>query len=176
MENYFFELPIYRCSSEKYYKELDILRKKIDKSIPFIQGQENLIEEIKNSRFACQSYNFEYNETIGWIKLYVLGNELRGEYHFEVDLDDKTKNKKRFNKGIRKKQFEEFGKAFEISFNSNDSSEEIYSKLITEIKSLMKSEEPFKNRFIDTSKLEKISEFVDWKNLVLKLNPFNKIY
>jgi len=174
MENYFFELPIYRCTREKYYEDLKILEKNIDKRIPYVEGQEKLTEKIKFLSYTEQSYNYDYNETIGWIKLYVLGYQIRGEYHFEVNPLNRKKDKKRFDKGIRKKQFDEFGKAFEISFNYDNSSQEIYSELINEIKSLMKNEEPFKNRFIDTSKLEKIAEFVDWKNLLLKLNPLKK--
>jgi hypothetical protein len=174
MENYFFELPVYRCTREKYYEDLKLLREKINEKVQFVEGQEKKTEEIKLWLYTRKSYNYDYNETIGWIKLYILGNQIRGEYHYEVNPITREKDRKRFNKGIRKKQFDEFGKAFEISYSSNISSQEIYNKLIYKIKYLMKNEEPFKDRFIDTSKLEKLAEFVDWKNLLEKLNPYNK--
>lgn len=174
MENYFFELPIYRCSEEKYFEEMEQLRRKINSEVPNVKGYEKETEETKTYLFSRQSYNYDYNEIIGWLKLYVLGNQIRGEYHFEVDLSDRHRTKKRINKGIRKKQFEYFGKAFEISIYKNENSKQIFSRIIEKIEYLMQEEVPFKGRVIDTTKFDKIAEFVDWEKLLIKLNPFNK--
>jgi len=172
MENHFFELPIYRCSKEKYSKELDELRKKFDLSVPYLKGQEKETEETKTDLFCHYSHGYAYNEVIGWIQLYVLGNQIRGKYYFEVNPYDKRTIKKRLNKCIRKKQFECIGKAFEFSVYENDSSDEIYLKIINQINYLAEGK-PFKGRVIDISKLEKISTFVDWKRLLKDLNPYN---
>lgn len=174
MENYFFELPIYRCSKEKHDEEMEHLRRKINMEVPDVKGYEKENEETKKYLFHRQSYNYNYNEVIGWLKLYVLGNQIRGEYHFEVDSNDKRRTKKRINKGIRKKQFEYFGKAFEHSFYKNESSGQIYSRIIEEIEYLMKNETPFKGRVIDNTKFMQIGKFVDWKRLLVELNPFSK--
>ncbi len=155
---------------------MEQLRLKINSKVPNTKGYENEkeTEETKTYLFSRQSYNYDYNEIIGWLKLYVLGNQIRGEYHFEVDSGDRHRTKKRINKGIRKKQFENFGKAFEISIDKNENSKQIFSRIIEKIEHLMQKEVPFKGRVINTTKFEKIGEFVDWERLLIKLNPFNK--
>jgi hypothetical protein len=174
MENYFFELPIYRCSEEKYLEEMEQLRRRINSEVPDVKGYEKETEETKIYLFHRQSYNYNYNEVIGWLKLYVFGNQIRGEYHFECDPNDKRRTKKRIDKGIRKKQFEYFGKAFESSFYKHESSEQIFETIIEEIEYLMKNETPFKGKVIDITKFEQIGKFVDWRRLLIELNPFNK--
>lgn len=174
MDNYFFEIPIYRCTKEKYFVEMGKLREKINSEIPCILGNEKNTEKTKSILFSTQSYNYEFNEIIGWLKLYVLGNQIRGEYHFEVSTCDRQTTKKRINKGIRKKQFENFGKAFEITIYKNENSNQIFLKIIEKIDYLMQEELPFKGRVIDTTMFTKIGEFVDWERLLIKLNPFNE--
>lgn len=63
------------------------------------------------------------------------------------------------------------GKAFECSIY-DDSSDKIYLKIINQINNLTK-EKPFVGKIIDTSKLEKISMFVDWKKLLKGLSKFS---
>ncbi|WP_278034125.1 hypothetical protein [Flavobacterium nitratireducens] len=171
MENHFFELPVYRCSEVIYSKELDKLQKRIDLQVPYLKGQEKETEVIKTDLFYRFSHGYAYNEVIGWIQLYVLGNQIRGKYFFEVNPYDKRKIKKRFDKCIRKKQFELIGKAFECSIY-DDISDKIYLKIINQINNLTK-EKPFVGKIIDTSKLEKISMFVDWKKLLKGLSKFS---
>jgi hypothetical protein len=173
MENYFFEIPIYRCTPEKHFLELGELENKIvnDIGIISIEYPENF-EKIKNDRYARNSYPFDYNEVVGWIKLYILGNQIRGEYYFEVDTTDRRKDKKRLDKGIRKKRFENFGKAFEVSIYKENDNSQISEILKKELIDLQKNEKPFKGRFIDTRQLENVIKFIDWRNLIKELNPF----
>ncbi|WP_179022420.1 hypothetical protein [Winogradskyella forsetii] len=172
MENYFYEIPIYRCTPERHFLELGELENKIVNEIGIlsIDYPENF-EQIKDSRYARNSYPFDYNEIIGWIKLYILGNQIRGEYYFEVDTKDRQKEKKRLDKGIRKKRFENFGKAFEISIKNATDNEQISKKLKNELIDLQNNEKPFKGRFIDTRQLDNITEFIDWQGLIKALNP-----
>lgn len=174
MEKYFFEIPIYRCSYEHYLSDLDKLENKITRELEPIlkENYPEKFEEIKKSRYMKMSYPYEYNEIIGWIKLFIMGSQVRGEYYFETNLDDKEKIKKRFDKGIRKKRFEFYGKAFELSINKELKSSEISELILERIKELKTTEQPFKGRYIDIRKLENITEFIDWKSLIKELNLF----
>lgn len=172
MEDYFFELAIYRCSPKKFEKELDTLERKINDHFDDLtkQLEDYDSSHLKQDRFSRLSYEYEYNEVIGWIRLYILGNQIRGEYFYEVSPKDSSIQKPKINKGVRKKKFCSFEKAFELSIYTEDSSEDIFQKLLNKLEYLSKEEKPFKGRFIDTRQLETIGKFVNWRELVANFN------
>jgi hypothetical protein len=163
-EPYYFEIPIYRCNDSTHIEEMKILKnkyKKVDfKEIAPVSNQ-NLKNHIEN--IVC--YPWRYNEIIGYICLYIMGNQIRGNYYFITS--------KRIGKGIRKKRFDNYGKAFEYSLTDNLSSDEIFKEIINQLKILNKFDKKFKKRYLDLDAFKTIGEFVDWKNLVTKLNVFN---
>ena len=109
-------------------------------------------------------YPWKYNEIIGWLCLYILGTQFRGEYYFT------TSN--RIGKGIRKKKFKYSGKAFEHSLTRTTSSNEIFEEILRVLERVNKNEIPFKNRYFDLRTFKTIGKFVNWKNLIDKLNSF----
>lgn len=176
MESYFLDIPIYRCSVEKYFIELDQLKSKIDSSL---ESQKKTLpdydyEDLANRLFQLKVYPYEYNEIIGWIKLYVLGTQLRGEYFFEVSSSHPHSIKKRINKGVRKKRFELFGKAFELSIRKEMNSEDVFTLLCERLERLNRNEIPFLNRHLDLSNLYAIGPHLNWLNLMEKLDPFRQ--
>ena len=170
MENYFFEIPIYRCSYDEYSKDLDVLRAKITNYInPNYNEQSNFEKEIIINEFERKSYSYFYNEVVGWFKLYVLGFQIRGELHFEVDLKNRNRFKKRLNKGIRKKQFEYIGKAFELDIYEEYSSSQIFNLILSQIQELNK-EGIYKNRYININIFKNVGKYIDWIDLVKNVN------
>lgn len=174
MERYFFEIPIYRCSPEKHNKETDDMH---EEAIRFFDVQKRMLPEHDFSdnierRFLRLYSPYDYNEVIGWIRLYILGTQIRGRYYFESDPKNPELYKTRINRGIRKKRFIDCGKAFEMSTYKDQTSTEIFSDLLEELERLNKEESPFKKRYLDLEQLKKMGPFVDWKYLVQELNPF----
>lgn len=176
MENYFFEIPIYRCTEEVFMTEIYQLKSKIENELEYERKYYSTekFNSLVNNLLAIQVYPYQYNEAVGWIKLYVLGNQLRGELFFEGSTEYPFNSKTRINKGIRKKRFKHVGKAFEISISQTMSSDEILEKLKFTLERINKNESPFIKRYIDTTYLDRIGPFMDWKNLILQLNPYIK--
>lgn len=177
MKDHFFEIPIYRCAPEKYSEEMRNLKKEIRKNnehnrtaLPY-QNNDKLEDDI----FRIYHYPYAYNEIVGWIRLYILGNQIRGYTFFESSPVFPFYNKKRITKGIRKKRFEEKGKLFELNINKNITTEQILSKLHNSLIEKVKDDPILSKRFVDINPLLKIGPFINWKELVLNLNPYNKL-
>lgn len=97
-----------------------------------------------------------YNQTIGWLQLYIIGTSIRCEYFF-IDA-------KRITRRIKQKRFLWHGKAFELTPSPSDSSETIYKSICDAIKGL--NSRPFKGRYIDLEKFNNIGPFVNWRVLL----------
>lgn len=135
MEKYFFEIPIYRCSPEKHANEVDALYERLSHSF---DSQCEILPDydfssLIKTRFQRMYSPYEYNEVIGWIKLYILGAQIRGSYFFESDPKNHDSWKKRITKGIRRKRFIDFEKAFELSIDKNQNSNTMFSTLIDKL-------------------------------------------
>ncbi len=165
-EYYFFEIPIYRCSPEQFRDEQDSIKNSIIEK----DKVEYYSNETANTLYRLKSYPFDYNETIGWIRLYYLGTQIRGDYYFEKSPTPPYSLKKRITRGIRKKRYEYSGKAFEINVKYEWTNTEIFNALLKKLKDTNKREQPFKKRFFDLSYLENIGHHVNWKNMFNKLN------
>lgn len=146
--NYFYDIPVYRLKKEKYYKELEEYKK-----VHLFGSDEN---EIKLKKKFYQKYPdrkilfeqhlnkvfgriWEYNEIIGYIKLYSVGNQIRGEY-FQID-------KKRICK-TRTKNFRwETDKLVpEINFYQENTNEELFNMIYNYLKDCNKE---LKYRYLD---------------------------
>ena len=160
-EPIFFEIPIYRCNSKQHsleYKSYcNKVLNKIDKVKDYNHYQDCI--DFLNEHFY---YEWKYNETIGYINLFILGSQLRGEYW----LIDKL----RINKGITKKKYKFIGKILEKEIPQNLNSEEIFNFIIKNLIILNKSE--FKTRVLFLNTFYSIGKFVNWVSLIKELNSF----
>jgi hypothetical protein len=170
MEKYIFEIPIYRIPAKKYETILKKERKSFEKNC---ENQfKNTLSENRNPKSIKKHlermrkelvfedrhwFPWDYNEIIGWIRIFTFENQIRGEYFW-------VKAKSLVRKPIRKRFFWE-GKAFELSINKEDSSKDIFKKIIGEIKKL-KKQKPFNGRYVYLEVLKNIGQFLDWKNLM----------
>lgn len=158
-DNPFFIIPVYRCSPEQYLDELEERRKKLT-----IFFTSDLPEELKNTydvkplvEKSLDWKCWKYNEIIGYIELYILGDQIRGSLYF-VD-------NKRVRKDIKSKKITKYGKIFELSTNYLNT-DDILKYLMYELGQIQLNNIKLKNRYIDFSGISKISKFVDWKGLV----------
>lgn len=175
MDKYFFEIPVYRCSPEKYEEELKAIYEEIVQHFQFIcrdLPEYDYTQSVQRS-FERRYYGYEYNEVVGWIRLYIFGKQIRGIHHFETNLEDRNVYKKRLTRGIRKKRFGESEKAFELTIDKEWESDEIFSELLQELERLNKTETPFPKRYFDLEQLKNAGPFINWRKLVDHLNPLN---
>jgi len=165
-EPYFFEIPVYRCDQKAHHKELKLLDSKFINQVNGPISPEKKKSLLETYQYHIH-YTWSYNEVIGWICLYIMGHQVRGDYYFD--------SAKRMNKGIRKKKYKYYGKAFEKTMNRNMNSNEIYDSILEVFKFLEKDVRKLKNRYIDLDKFKVVGKFIDWKKLMFELNRFNHI-
>lgn len=164
--NYILDIPVYRLSSKKYYEEFNNYKdkyltdgyneehKEFKKQYYEKYPEEKVyLEERLFKKFGGQ---WNFNEIIGYIKLYSVGNQIRGEY-FQIN------SKKIFK--TRKKIFEwKTDKLVpEISFYDRDTNEEIFNKIYEYLQDCKKE---LKYRYLDLDIFLKIGKHIDWKSLL----------
>ncbi len=156
---YLFDIPIYWCDGEEF-------NNKYDQNLNKYMGNiENLSDYSLNSdiRLLIESTFWKnyiapwrYNQIVGWIRIYKLESQIRGELWFI--------NAKRFSRNLRKKQFSLHGEAFEISIWPEQNSNQIF-------KSILKACIGFRNNFIrniflDMENFNELGKYVDWRKLM----------
>jgi hypothetical protein len=156
-ERVLFEVPIYRCSKDKFSDEMAK-----EKGEPL--GPLNRLREEAPRSYATaerrfeetESYSWLYNEAIGWIQLSVHGREIKGEVYFVTA--------KRIKRGMRKR-FHWAGDLFQFDVFPNDTSTRIYNAICAEL-DMFRSERAYRKRYVDTEAFRHIGPFVDWCRLV----------
>ena len=104
MESIFFEIPVYRCTMISHSKYMDAEEQK---TAPIGNKEQFPISYKSAYNFFHREkwYPWKFNKVVGYLNLYILGSQFRGEIWF-VDNE-------RINKGIIKKKFKLLGKSFE---------------------------------------------------------------
>ena len=175
IDNYFFEIPIYRCTKNEHQNNLKTLRKKIEEDCKKNKKfGDDIFNDCVETIFQFLTYSYSYNEVIGWINLYIEGSQIRGDYFFECQKRS-SYPKKRYNKGIRTKQFNFFGEIIQLNFNLNrDSNEDIFNKLLSALKDLNLKHKILNKRVLDLEKIENVGPHINWRKLIFELNPYNQ--
>jgi len=162
LEPVFFEIPIYRTSIQNYSFEMKKMREKYYDKFPGLKEGtyfDNYKQLIENNHF----YSWYYNEVIGFLNLYIFGNQLRVDYWLISN--------KRIGKGIRKKKFIYYGKTLEVQIDNTKSNSQIFEFIQSVLEDLEKRK--FKKRHFDLRALKVIGRFVDWKTLSNDLNSWS---
>jgi len=167
MEKYFFEIPVYRIPEERYYAELeDYIQKHLHSGWPQQDAlmQEALLKRPELTDIYRESYGgaWNYNEIIGYIRLFFLGTQIRGEY-----WGTEAKRKRRSRKKIFK--FKTWNLAPEIDLHWETESSAIFAKVREYVAGCSKI---LKGRYIDIRPLMVIGPYVDWMTLYKKENRF----
>jgi hypothetical protein len=161
---HFLDLPIYRLPEDEYYKKRSLYIESMVKkwcyqdtpSSPLIAKR--LAQNEQDFREHCAykyGGNWKYNEVIGYLRLYLLGSQVRAEY-WRV-------NAKRIVR-TRKKQFEywDWKLAPETELPTKGSNNEIYLAILEHVEDCRKG---LKKRYLDTEQLTTIGPYVDWRAL-----------
>ena len=154
--HYFFEIPIYRCSPDQFVLETE--NEKV-RSLSQIQNQK--VSNPENYAFAEQwfdnhvRYPWEFNEIVGYLRLYALGDQIRGDLWFM--------KAKRIRRGTKRKHHW-IGKAFELTCRPVESNEQIGKKVIARVMSVG-LEAPCEGRYIDIQCLTGAASALDWRML-----------
>ena len=162
---YFYDVPVYRLSHERYYKDMgEYIKKHMCSGRPshkkmmedFYRREPARKREAQDRLRKSYGGTWEYNEIIGYIRLYFLGTQIRGEYW--------GVNSKRVVR-TRKKILEckTWKLASEIDLHQEPDSLSIFSKIM---EYLGKCQKELKGRYIDTENLKTIGPYVDWKSLL----------
>ncbi len=160
MEKYLFDIPIYRCPIEKHTKELDEAKKERLQYLIDLHGPEvinsNAYEHIGNDFDRRVWYPWRYNEVIGWIRIYALGDQARGELWFT--------NAKRIRSDLKNKKIFYIGKTFEMHIFKSQSSKDIFNAICEELL-LQEKQTPIKGRYLDKDMFCRTGKFINWRQV-----------
>lgn len=160
-ENWFFEIPIYRYTPEKFSQECE---KKMQRHKEWLyetsaipQANAPKVYRLAEERIRAEHGHWQYNQIVGWLRLLAMRSQLQGEYYF-VDA-------KRITKNVGSKQMVWQGKAFEVHIDPEQSSADIFDELCEALNHLQK-EKPFKGHFLNMELFLNIGPYVDWRALI----------
>ncbi|WP_132978511.1 hypothetical protein [Thiobaca trueperi] len=164
---YFFDVPVYRLPREKYYQQ----RQKYIEDVMFPKDSQDsealkkLDEEdpSQNTMFRDhlqKSYGgcWRFNEIIGYIRLYFLGSQVRGEY-YGVRQNRIVKTRK------KTLEFQTWKLAAEMDVPYPPNKSEILGVVRNYLENCKKE---LPRRYIDTEIFEAAAPYIDWKKLYEK--------
>jgi len=166
-ETFLFDIPIYWCDeasfNARYEKKLKTYEEREKKDLR-AKGLE--YEPSENDRRLSHKILWEksmgpwrFNQIVGWVRVYRLGDQLRGEYW--------SIKAKRFGWQLRKKCFIPQGKAFEIWPGDKETTKQIFNRICQRLRTF---ENELRGRVIDLESFENLGRFVDWCRLISTLN------
>jgi len=157
----FFDVPVYRLPSERYYNERDayidrMIFRPNDKSSPWLREYYKVHRDdyIRFHDHLVHRYGgpWNYNEIVGYIRLHFMGSQIRGEY-FSVERKRIVRTRTKIFAHRTHKL------APEISIPAGAGNDDIF-RLIKEYLKDCQREVP--RRCIDTELLDVIGPYVDW--------------
>lgn len=158
-----YDLPIYRLPENKYNSERDnwidhqIYPPDTDKTKTknYYKNNPDALIHRKSDLFKSYGGAWRYNEIIGYLRLHLLGNQIRAEL-FKVDA-------KKIRKTRRKVlEFKTHKFSCELNISRNASSKEILTVIQQYIHNCQKQ---LGSHIIDKSLFENIAEYVNWREV-----------
>lgn len=149
-----FDIPIYRLNKELYYEKM---HEYIDSELKLFDDTEIKLK-MRESVKSSYGGDWEYNEIIGYIKLYKWGNKVRCYYH-ETNSKRKVKTRhKQYIKITDKFCDIQTFKSWENSF---------FVKVIKDNieNCVLKIKEKNKNWYVDTTIFYNMLENIDWRKI-----------
>ncbi|MCL5271022.1 MAG: hypothetical protein M1457_10865 [bacterium] len=158
------DIPIYRCTKEEYYREMDDA---VIKAVNYVESAtrmpldrtSTIYETIQNDERHRLGGPWEFNQIVGWLQLYaepacVCGNP------WWIDA-------KRISPRMRKKIFYLVTPSDVLGthFYPEDDSKTIYLKTLEKIESYAKQKR-LKRRYVDLDTFRSIGPYLDWRRLI----------
>ena len=161
---YVFDIPIYRCTQEKYYQQLEAETEKQTDQCCEAQGLAralcpSTVEGIQQHTFDRFGGLWAFNQVIGWLRLFVEGRGIGGHLWMAKG--------RQFRRRMP-------GKTFRLTTPSNVlatylppncTSAEVYKHVLSHIEDFAKRDS-FRRRFVDLSVFSRIGPHVDWLGLM----------
>jgi hypothetical protein len=158
---YFFEIGIYRCTEDQYGAELGIAT---EKHIQWLWGRTGIAPDPTSDSYKrTEQYAWKkcggpwlYNQAIGWLRLYVLGPRIGADLFF---------TEKRIQHNVKTKEFRYSGKAFELFFGRDATSEKIHEKIRVTLMELS-ADRRLRKRYVDVEPFDNIAPYIPWRRLI----------
>lgn len=156
MEVYFFDIPIFRCSIEKWNAEKLQRVKKLAARIK--QDDKFSDDELKTAEswLASDFSSYRYSELVGMIRFYAMPGQIRAETFF-------TKNKKLVH-NQKNKKWAYMGKLLEFMVFPEMTNNEIYDCIGRKLKEEC-GKSYLRNRFVELTCFETTGRFIDYRKL-----------
>ncbi len=138
MERPFLNLDVYRIPQKSYYTSLE---QEIDHAFdePLWRDVPEEVKERSRKQRQLHQYEtlgpWEFNEIVGFIRLYFCGTQVRGEYFSSEKTRTRRTRKKVFT-------FRAYKLAAEVNFRPTSSSEEIYQCILKYVERCKVSSRP----------------------------------
>jgi hypothetical protein len=161
---YFFDLPVYRLSRERYYVERDEF---VDKNLfpPNSPDRDYLLKRDRDNPHVNIGFRdhlqrtyggcWEFNEIIGYIRLHFLGSQVRGEY-FAVS------RKRIVRTRTKTLEYKTHKLAPEVDVQAPYQRPQVLAAIRQYIDACKREVRP---RHIDATLFEALARFVDWESL-----------
>ena len=155
----FFDIPVYRLSCAKYEAEREA---SIPKEVDDMEEAPEAWKRLRAHYREKYGGSWQFNEIIGFIRLHVLGTQIRGEW-WRVTSKRVTRTRtKHF-------EFRDWKITDEEDIPQRSTNAEIYALIIKYLKRAQ-NEKHIKRFHLDTSIFERIGPHVDWNALLKKPN------
>jgi hypothetical protein len=153
---FLFDVPVYRLAEDEYYKQREayVLEHLATAGARSSEAQSAFRSHLEESYGGP----WDYNEIVGYIQLHFLGSQIRGEY-FSVDAKRIVKTR------CKTFVFRAHKLAPEIQIPRDATSNEI-CQLVNQY--LDKCAEELPRRYIDSSLLDSMAPYVDWRRMWLQ--------
>lgn len=161
-ERYFFDVPVYRLSEERYYR--DMAQHIDDVLFPPEDQLSNTLRELDrinpNENDALRGHiakkyggSWQFNEIVGYIRLFFLGFQVRGEY-FTIGQKNICRT--------RRKIFElkSLNLAPEVEISDFTSNAAILAAVMEYLSNCRKE---LKGKHVDSEMFVNLSRFIDWQ-------------
>ena len=155
-ERYFFDIPVFRCESEKWNKEQKDKKVKLAQNIAGVGKKITEKELAYAESFVGREWStYYYSEMIGMIRLFSINMQIRGELWFV---------KQKISKNLKRKKWQYIGKIFEYCLETGYENLDIF-KWINERLKKENNEWVLKNRYIDTEAFENSGVYINYMEL-----------
>lgn len=152
MEREILNIPIYRCPSQIFERDMNEEKRKLLESCKAETGTESYT--IISQSFDREKWHpWRYNEIIGWIQLVLNRSKLIGELWFV---------KNRISRKLKNKRFFYQGKAFECFLHNYQDNAEIANHVFNTLKEWYFEHSNLRKRYIDLKDVEFKLTMIDW--------------
>jgi len=162
-DQYIFDIPIYRKTKDDFNNEIKTsLGSRVGWIISHDLDRRPLKNEtydrLKDSVIRESGGPWQFNQIIGWLRLFVEGNTIGGHFWW-IDA-------KRLNRKIRYKRLYLTTPSDVLqAWFPKESSTEIFDKLLNDLTTMAK-EPKYKKHYFDLDVFRRIGPFIDWRDLI----------